>query len=112
MFCNVKPDCVIENITLPVLYEAPLMLEKSNLSGIVCRELGLETPKPELTEWIQMVEKIRNSSKHVKMCIRDRCIPRRNLKRNGQSIPMLSRLPKSPCFTGRFFRNTIRGRVR
>ena len=26
-FCNVKPDCVIENITLPTLYEAPLMLE-------------------------------------------------------------------------------------
>lgn len=23
MFCNVKPDCVIENITMPVLYEAP-----------------------------------------------------------------------------------------
>ncbi|MDY3286850.1 MAG: CTP synthase, partial [Eubacteriales bacterium] len=23
-FCNVKPDCVIENLTLPVLYEAPL----------------------------------------------------------------------------------------
>ena len=29
LFCNVKPDCVIENLTLPVLYEAPLMLEKS-----------------------------------------------------------------------------------
>ena len=29
LFCNVKPDCVIENITLPYLYEAPLMLEKS-----------------------------------------------------------------------------------
>ena len=28
-FCNVKEDCVIENITLPVLYEAPLMLERS-----------------------------------------------------------------------------------
>ena len=25
LFCNVKPDCVIENITLPVLYEAPIM---------------------------------------------------------------------------------------
>ena len=58
MFCNVKPDCVIENITLPVLYEAPLMLEKANLSGIVCRELGLSTPEPDLTEWKQMVEKI------------------------------------------------------
>ena len=31
MFCNVKPDCVIENMTLPCLYEAPLMLEKSEL---------------------------------------------------------------------------------
>ena len=28
LFCNVKPECVIENITVPVLYEAPLMLEK------------------------------------------------------------------------------------
>ena len=35
MFCNVKPDCVIENITLPSLYEAPIMLEKQNFSGIV-----------------------------------------------------------------------------
>ena len=28
LFCNVKPDCVIENLTVPVLYEAPLMLEQ------------------------------------------------------------------------------------
>ena len=31
LFCNVKPDCVIENMTIPVLYEAPLMLEKNRL---------------------------------------------------------------------------------
>ena len=60
LFCNVKPDCVIENITLPVLYEAPLMLEKSNLSGIVCRELGLEVPQPDLTEWEALVQRIRS----------------------------------------------------
>ena len=59
MFCNVKPDCVIENITLPNLYEAPLMLEKSNFSAVVCRELGLNTPEPDLTEWTQMVESIK-----------------------------------------------------
>ena len=28
LFCNVKPDCVIENLTLPILYEAPLYLEE------------------------------------------------------------------------------------
>ncbi len=59
MFCNVKPDCVIENITLPNLYEAPLMLEKSNLSGVVCRELGLDAPRAELAEWQEMVERIK-----------------------------------------------------
>ena len=65
MFCNVKPDCVIENITLPNLYEAPLMLEKSNFSGIVCRELGLTAPEPDLTEWKQLVQRIRNQSRTV-----------------------------------------------
>ncbi len=48
MFCNVKPDCVIENITLPNLYEAPLMLEKANFSSVVCRELGIDAPMPIL----------------------------------------------------------------
>lgn len=58
MFCNVKPDCVIENITLPDLYEAPLMLEKSDFSEVVCRELGLTVPEPDLTEWTEMVDRI------------------------------------------------------
>ena len=47
LFCNVKPDCVIENMTVPVLYEAPLMLEKQNFSEIVCRELGVDAPPPD-----------------------------------------------------------------
>ena len=45
MFCNVKQDCVIENITIPVLYEAPLMLEKSGFKHI-CMNWGLKTPSP------------------------------------------------------------------
>ena len=59
LFCNVKPDCVIENITLPNLYEAPLMLEKSNFSSVVCRELGIDAPAPDLEEWSRMVERIK-----------------------------------------------------
>ena len=59
MFCNVKPDCVIENITLPNLYEAPLMLERANFSSVVCRELGITAPEPDLTEWAIMLERIK-----------------------------------------------------
>ena len=67
LFCNVKPDCVIENITLPNLYEAPLMLEKSNFSSVVCRELKIETPQPDLDEWMQMVRRIKERPYKVKI---------------------------------------------
>ena len=65
LFCNVKPDCVIENITLPCLYEAPLMLEKANFSGVVCRELGIDAPTAPLAEWAEMVERIKTRSQNV-----------------------------------------------
>ncbi len=64
-FCNVKEDCVIENMTIPVLYEAPLMLEKSHLSEIVCRELGIDAPAPDMAAWEEMVGKIKAASKNV-----------------------------------------------
>ena len=67
LFCNVKPDCVIENITLPYLYEAPLMLEKSHFSDVVCRELGIDAPPPELNDWTQMVEQIKSRCRNVEI---------------------------------------------
>ena len=65
MFCNVKPDCVIENRTLPILYEAPLMLEDEDFSLIVCRELGLWTRAPQLEEWRAMVARIKSLQRQV-----------------------------------------------
>lgn len=65
LFCNVKPDCVIENITLPNLYEAPLMLERSHFSSVVCRELGIHAPEPDLGTWTQMVEQSKTCSGEV-----------------------------------------------
>ena len=64
LFCNVKLDCVIENITLPDLYEAPLMLEKAHFSDVVCRELGIQAPEPDLTEWTDMVGRMKKSRSH------------------------------------------------
>ncbi len=66
-FCNVKDDCVIENRTLPNLYEAPLMLEAANLSGIACRELGIDAPAPDLAEWRALVARIHHQSKAVRI---------------------------------------------
>ena len=66
-FCNVKPDCVIENLTLPVLYEAPIYLEKSGLYEIVCRELGLTAWALDLSDWEEMVERVKHPEKTVKI---------------------------------------------
>lgn len=68
-FCSVRQDCVIENVTLPVLYEAPLMLENSHMSDIVCRELGLHAPPPDLSEWKALVARINSRSKAVRIAL-------------------------------------------
>ena len=68
-FCNVKPDCVIENITLPSLYEAPLMLHQNGLDTVVCRELGLETPEPDLSEWRRMTQKMAAREKNITIAL-------------------------------------------
>ena len=42
-----------------------ILLEKSGFSDVVCRELHMVAPKPELADWEQMVERIRNRSQEV-----------------------------------------------
>jgi len=69
LFCNVKPDCVIENLTLSCIYEAPIMLHKSGLDDVVCRELNLKTKDPDLTEWQNMISKINERQKEVIIAI-------------------------------------------
>ncbi|MCI6640779.1 MAG: CTP synthase [Pygmaiobacter massiliensis] len=57
-FCNVTPDCVIENRTLDSLYQVPLMLHEAKLDQIVCDRLGLIAPLPDLFEWQAMCRRI------------------------------------------------------
>jgi CTP synthase len=69
LFCNVRPECVIENITLPDLYEAPLMLEKAHFSEVVCERLGITAPRPHLDEWCEMVERIKSAATTTKIAL-------------------------------------------
>jgi CTP synthase len=69
LFCNVKPDCVIENYTISSLYEAPILLHKNGLDKVVCRELGIDAPEPDLNEWSSMVKKIGERKQEVNIAI-------------------------------------------
>ena len=63
MFCNVRPDCVIENLTMPSLYECPLMLDAAGLTNVVVRQLHLTTPPTDLTEWKELISRIATRSR-------------------------------------------------
>ena len=55
LFCNVKPEHVLENLDAPSLYEVPLMMEEENLAQAVCECLHIPCPEPDLAEWKQMI---------------------------------------------------------
>lgn len=67
MFCNVSEDCVIENLTLPNIYEVPLALEKDHLSEVVLKQLGMdaEAYPIDLDKWKKMVHKQNHPTKEV-----------------------------------------------
>ncbi len=69
MFCNVDKDCIIENIDCDSLYEVPLLMEKENLAEIICKKLGMPSRKPDLTDWIDVVEKERALSNTVEIAL-------------------------------------------
>lgn len=69
LFCNVKKDCVIENDTMPCLYEAPLMLHRYGLDTVACRELGLTGDMAGLSAWEEMVDRIHHLSRSVRIAI-------------------------------------------
>ncbi|MDE6035037.1 MAG: CTP synthase [Ruminococcus sp.] len=69
LFCNIRKDDVIQNLTAPSLYEVPLWLEKEGLAKSVCHHLGIENRTPDLTEWEQMVRRAENADKTVTVAL-------------------------------------------
>ena len=69
LFCNVEPDCVIQNATASTLYEVPLLLEHEGLCRVVCRKLHLDCGEPDMTEWRALVDKIHGVHRHVRIAL-------------------------------------------
>ena len=69
LFCNIPADHVIPNLTAPILYEVPLMLEREGLADVVVRRLGLICYAPDLTEWATMVHRAKNPVGQVEIAL-------------------------------------------
>ena len=69
LFCNVKPENVIPNLTAENLYAVPLMLEKHGLARAVCKQLNLKNVEPQNEEWEKLIENIRNLKGEVNIAL-------------------------------------------
>ena len=74
LFCNVKPECIIENINMPSLYEIPLALEEEGLAEQTIKRLKLQCKQKDLSDWEEMVEKSKIVNKKVEVALARICL--------------------------------------
>ena len=66
LFCNVKPDSVIEAADAKSIYEVPLLMQQEQLDIIVLKKLNITWyPEPDLTIWKGFLEKLSNPKSKV-----------------------------------------------
>ena len=69
LFCNVRPENVVPNLTASNLYEVPLMLEEQGLAVAACKHLQLDNIEPNNEAWKEMITNIKGISGKVKIAI-------------------------------------------
>jgi len=69
LFCNIPVSHVLQNMDAPTLYEIPLIMEREHLADVVCESLNIECPKPDLSDWEDMVRSLKNPERKVKIAL-------------------------------------------
>jgi CTP synthase len=60
LFCNVKPEAVIEAADAPTIYEVPLAMMREKLDLICLRKMNITQYKePELSKWKEFLDKLK-----------------------------------------------------
>ena len=68
LFCNVDPECVIENNNCDILYAVPIMLHQQHMDDVVIRKLSIDCPgAPDLADWQEMLDALRHPVQTVKI---------------------------------------------
>ena len=60
LFCDLDTSEIIENMDTETIYEIPQMLEKRGLSKLVINHLNLECDELDLSEWEDVVKRVKN----------------------------------------------------
>lgn len=70
LFCDVEPKAVIPIVTSPILYEVPLLLEKTSIADILLDRLNLKARKePDWREWENLVAEVQRQKPTVEIAL-------------------------------------------
>ena len=69
LFCDVDRRAVLPLLTLPIIYETPLVLEDAGLGQLIIEMLNLPRANHDLTEWRDMVNRCKEPKESVSIAI-------------------------------------------
>lgn len=70
LFCNIKPECVIEALDVDTIYQVPLSYSEAGLDIQVLKYFELELmPRPDLSRWHAIVDCYRHPKQNVTVAI-------------------------------------------
>ncbi|KZE46783.1 CTP synthase [Rossellomorea marisflavi] len=69
LFCDIDKHAVIEATDADTLYSIPLSLQEQKLDELTCQHLKLECHEPDMTEWTELVERVRNLSRKTTIAL-------------------------------------------
>src|SRR6195952_1055790 len=64
-FCNVRKEAVIPALDAKSIYSVPLQYHAEGLDAEVLRHFGLPSPTPDLTRWVDIVDRYQNPEGEV-----------------------------------------------
>jgi CTP synthase len=67
LFCDVDADAVITAKDVSSVYEVPLVYAEQGVDEIILRLLHMHAPPRKMTRWIQMLERMQNPQREVKI---------------------------------------------
>jgi CTP synthase len=69
LFCNVREEAVIEARDVASIYHVPIHFHKEGLDEIIVRLMKLDVPEPDLTEWEEMLRRMREADEEVRVAV-------------------------------------------
>ncbi len=69
LFCNVRPEAVIEAVDVETIYEVPLIFARQNLHHLVAEQFHLGNKDPDLQKWHNIINRFKANKNSITIAI-------------------------------------------